>query len=114
MTEIAEKVGLKAQFQVTRLLKLKTLRAEVRQELLKILKESILDKAKFYADPTNIADLMEEIELALNEQTLSVIQEAESNASAPKNRPMNSLFALRLCRYLERYMEIERVQPSVL
>ncbi|MFM7885617.1 MAG: hypothetical protein ACKPCM_02750, partial [Pseudanabaena sp.] len=54
MSEIATAVGLEAQYQVTRLLKLKELRADIRREILGDLREQVMELVKFYTDPTKL------------------------------------------------------------
>lgn len=99
MGEIAPLVGLQAQYQVTRLLKLKNFRADVRQLMIKNLLRCIIDKAIQYADPKRLLTLERQVEVALVEQVDAVIQEAEIEGSTPK-KSVSSLFSTRLCRYL--------------
>jgi hypothetical protein len=104
MGEIAQLVSLQAQFQVTRLLKLKSLRADVRQLLLVQLREyRVFDQAKAYTNPERL-ETLQKIEEALDEQITAVIQEAvieASTANTAKNQITSSLFAQRLCRHLD-------------
>lgn len=92
MGEIAEQVRLKAQFQVSRLLRLKELRADVRQQMLVMLRDRILERAKYYNDLERLHTLEQQIEEPLNEQI---------TAHMSKNGLTSSLFAQRLCRYLD-------------
>ncbi|MBD2464382.1 hypothetical protein H6G89_25585 [Oscillatoria sp. FACHB-1407] len=101
MTEIAAEVGLQAQYQVTRLLKLKEFRADVRQRLLLTLRDRILDKAREYADPNRLKSLDQTIDAALDEQIAAILQQAEAEASVARHCPLDSLFARRLCQYLD-------------
>lgn len=101
MTEIAKAVNLEAQFQVSRLLKLKEFRADVRQRLLVLLRDRVLEQAKVYTDVERLQSLNQQIEEALNEQITQVIQEAASQASTAKNFATSSLFSQRLCHYLD-------------
>lgn len=101
MGEIAAMVGLQAQYQVTRLLKLKSFRADVRQQLLRLLCDRVQEQAKLYLDPQRLKSLDQQIEAALDEQILQVIQEAETEASMAKTSPQNGLFAQKLCRHLD-------------
>lgn len=104
MGEIAPLIGLQAQYQVTRLLKLKNFRTDVRQLLLKTLLPSILDKAIDYADPKCLQDLEQQVEIAINEQVASIIQEAEIEVSTA-NKSTSSLFTTRLCCCLNKILE---------
>ncbi|MBF2020049.1 MAG: hypothetical protein IGR93_08100 [Hydrococcus sp. C42_A2020_068] len=97
MGEIAPVVGLQAQYQVSRLLKLKEFRADIRQQMLKDLRDRTLETAMTYTHP----DRLQKVEAALDEQIAATIEEAETEASIAKNRSSSSLFAQRLCRHLE-------------
>ncbi len=101
MSEIASVVGLKAQFQVSRLLKLKEFRADIRQKMLSQLRELTLVQAAKYAIPQQLKQLEQQVEIALEEQITALIQEAEAEASTANNSYPSSLFAQRLCRYLD-------------
>ena len=105
MAEIAAQVGLQAQYQVTRLLKLKEFRADVRQRLLKLLNDRILPKAQAYASPQTRQDLDRQLEAALNEQIDPFFKQAEAEAAVAKRQPLTSRFAHHLCRYLDRCLE---------
>lgn len=101
MGEIAPQVGLKKQYEVTRLLKLNDLRADIRQRSLANLRDRVIDKAKFYADIDRLQHLEEKVDLILNEQLTGVIEEAEAETKSPvRNQPLKSLLARRLCLYL--------------
>lgn len=101
MTEIAKLVNLQAQYQVTRLLQLKSFRADVQQHLLVLLRDRVLEQAKAYTDPKRLQTLNQQIEEALNEQILIVIQDAITEASTANNNSQISLFSQRLCRHLD-------------
>jgi hypothetical protein len=104
MTEIARVLNLQAQFHVSRLLNLKSFRADVRQQLLVLLRDRVLDQAKAYTDPERLQSLNQQIEEALDEQIERVIQEAATEASTAttaRNQTTSSLFTQRLCRHLD-------------
>ena len=102
MGEIAPLVELKAQYQVSRLLKLKEFRADVRQKMLQQLSALTLARAANYAAPHQLQQLEQKVEAALSEQIGEVMQaaEAEAETSIVRNRSPASLFAQHLCRYL--------------
>lgn len=103
MTQIAPQIGLKKQYEVTRLLKLNELRIDIRQHLLVKLRVSVLDTAKHFADSERLQSLDRQVELILDEQISGMIFEAESEAKNPiRNQPLRSLLARRLCRHLNR------------
>ncbi len=101
MTEIAKDVGLKAQYQVTRLLKLKSFRADIRQQLLITLRHRILELAKDYTNPQSLKTLDKQIEIALDEQVNQVFQEAQAEGYTSSHHYTESLFAKRVCSYLD-------------
>ncbi len=113
MGEIAQIVNLQAQFQVSRLLQLKSFRADVQHQLLVLLRDlcfaaalryRAFDQAKAYTDPERLQTLNQQIEEALEEQVSRVIEEAATEASTAtfaKNSITSSLFSERLCRYLD-------------
>ena len=105
MGEIAKKLGLKAQYQVTRLLNLKEFRADVRQTLLIQLRDRILEFAKNYTDCQRLQNLDQnldhQLDEALNEQIDRVIQEAESESHNSQESSTKSLFSQRLCEQID-------------
>ncbi len=105
MTEIAPQIGLKAQFQVTRLLKLKEFRATVRSRLLQLLRDRIQRKAKQYieqyTDPVQLQAMNQQIEAVLEEEVSGLLESAERETAVARQRPLASLFACRLCHYLD-------------
>ncbi|BAY81600.1 hypothetical protein NIES267_10770 [Calothrix parasitica NIES-267] len=101
MTEIAKRIELKAQFQVTRLLKLKELRADITNEVLALLKNRVLYLVKSYASLEKLQALESQITIALTEQVTNLIAEAEIEASASRTNSNRSRFASRLCEYLD-------------
>ena len=105
MSEIAPQIDLKAQYQVSRLLQLKELRAAVRHQLLLELPDQVRAQAQIYTDPSRLESLDSQIDAALQAQVDQVLQVAASEASVPHNRPVHSLFAQRLCVVLDRRLD---------
>jgi hypothetical protein len=101
MSEIAPQVGLQAQFQVTRLLKLKEFRATVRSRLLQSLFQVVAEEARTYSDPARLQKLSQQIEIILEEQIDALIQQTEKEGAVAKKHPLRSLFARRLCHHLD-------------
>jgi len=103
MGEIAVELGLAAQYQVTRLMKLKEFRADVQQRLLCVLSDRVIYKTEElivsgYLHKVN----QSQIEAALEEEISSIMQQAEAEAAtSAKQSPRSSLFACRLCQYLD-------------
>ena len=101
MSQIAPQVGLKKQYEVSRLLKISELRADIRQKLLLILRDRVLKLAKNFAKSESLQNLDEQIESILDEEISEIFQKAESEVKNPtRNQPLRSLLACRLCYYL--------------
>jgi len=101
MTEIAKQIEMKAQFQVTRLLKLKEFRADVTHELLLLLKSRVLKLAHNYSSLEKLQALESQIAIALTEQVTNLIAEAKIEAAGSRTSSTRSRFASRLCKYLD-------------
>lgn len=96
MGEIADKIGLQAQYQVSRLLKLKEFRADVKQKMLKALLNCILEQATSLTESEILLNIdQQQLEVALDEEITKIIREAEIEAEVNnnKNSPLNSLFS---------------------
>lgn len=104
MSAIAQSLGLKAQYQVTRLLNLKALRADVRQQLLTELLQKVLETAQDYQSRDRLQALENRVEAALSEQIDTIIESAQTEAStAKKFTTQSNLFAQQLCEILDRW-----------
>ncbi|MCY6493858.1 hypothetical protein [Leptolyngbya sp. GGD] len=101
MSEIAKTLALRGQDSVTRLLKLKEFRADVRLHMLLCLKTYVLDIAPAFADPTQLRELDHRIQVALGELLEAFIESEEKRAKTAKALLEKSLFSDRLCRYLD-------------
>ncbi|MEM7762230.1 MAG: hypothetical protein AAF298_29555 [Cyanobacteria bacterium P01_A01_bin.40] len=104
MSAIAPQVDLKAQYQVTRLLKLKELRVDIRHHLLQLMQDWTMTQTKL-KDLASLKQREQEIELALAEQIDLVLNEAEKEVSIADST--QSILAKRICAYLET-MNIEQ------
>jgi hypothetical protein len=101
MGAIADQVGLQAQYQVTRLLNLKAFREDVRHQMLALLQAQVRSQVEKFMDPDQLKVLDEKIAIALNEQVESMMEAAAAQAQTPKDYAKGSLFAERLCTYLD-------------
>ena len=100
MSKIAPQIGLTAQFQVTRLLKLKELRADIRHQVLQLMRDWTMNQA----DLVDLAALKQReraIESALGEQIDLLLDEAEKEVSIANSTA--SILARRICEYLDRH-----------
>ncbi|MBE9044834.1 hypothetical protein IQ255_10510 [Pleurocapsales cyanobacterium LEGE 10410] len=100
MSAIAPKIDLQAQYQVTRLLKLKELRADIRHSMLRSMRNWTLTQIKL-SDFESLKQREQEIEKALGEQIDLVLDEAEKEVSIADST--QSILAQRICAYLDRY-----------
>ena len=98
MSAIAPQVELQAQYQVTRLLKLKELRVDIRHQMLQLMQDWTMAQAKL-ADLDSLKQREQEIELALAEQIDLVLDEAEKEVSLADST--QSILAKRICAYLD-------------
>lgn len=101
MTAIAQQLGLRGQDAVTRLLKLKDFRADVRRHMLKHLQSHVLEEAQAYCDPDRLQQLDDRVEAALNEQLETLMEEEAKRAQTAKTCLSVSLFSQKLCQTLK-------------
>ena len=101
MGEIAAQVGLKAQFEVTRLLNLKEFRADVRHYLLQTLQARVTELAAEHINLDRLIALDQEISNALAEQVDLLLKDAETDAKTTKSYTRGTLFSRRLCLHLD-------------
>lgn len=104
MSDIARTFNYKGQFQISRLLKLKAFRADIQRELLIYLSDRILEKAQRYTDVQRLQTVHHQIQEAIAEQVTKVIEDAATEASTAtheRHQRTRSLFANRLCLYLD-------------
>ena len=100
MGEIAQSIGCKAQYEVSRLLKLPQLRADVSRQLLVSLKGHFEEFASAYRAPSQLEDLEQKVMTWLEPQISALMQTAKREAATSKNRKMDSQFSQALCQYL--------------
>ncbi|MEM6612136.1 MAG: hypothetical protein AAF652_07755 [Cyanobacteria bacterium P01_C01_bin.72] len=101
MSAIAPKINLQAQYQVTRLLKLKELRTDIRHQMLQKLKDWTTQQQNVptLLDLASLQQRDREIESALGAQIDLVLEEAEKEVSVANSTA--SLLARRICHYLD-------------
>lgn len=103
MADIAPAVGLKAQYQVSRLLDLKAFRADVRRCMVQALHSQVVAQAQAYVEMDQLIRLDAQIEAALAEQVDTLLQEDAAIAKTPKSYQIASVFARRVCQYLDQH-----------
>ncbi|MGG6263063.1 hypothetical protein ACQ4M3_07265 [Leptolyngbya sp. AN03gr2] len=102
MTQIAEQLDLKRQDNVARLLKLKTLRADVGLHILTQLKHDISAIAQNFTDPERLSRFAESIDEALRDQVDALLEKDAQQSKTPKAYQKDNLFAEQLCALLSR------------
>lgn len=106
MGAIAKQIGLQAQYQVSRLLKLDELRSDVRHWMLQCLRHSVKSKVLDYVEPEKLDKIDHQIAIALEEQVDNLIKQEQATAKTPKDYVSNSLLAQKLCQYLDQLMAV--------
>lgn len=101
MSDIAAAIGLHKQYEVSRLLKLKELRADVRQNWLLKLRDQVRDLAQTYVDSIRLEQVDQQLETVLEEQVSNFMEVAAAEASVG-NRSLTSQFVRRLCSDLDK------------
>lgn len=101
MKEIADKLGMTAQYAVTKLLKLKELRTDVQQEMLMILKDAVKEQAKRYGSVQSLNKLDEQLTIILSSEISKIIENSEAQSRTAKSYLKSDIFAERLCAYLD-------------
>ncbi len=97
MTEIAPKIGLTSQVQVTRLLNLKRLRAEVRHLLISQLYQRLTQEALKYIPIERLHAIDQTLETLLTELVDEMIAESAAQTQAAKPCQQASRFNVALC-----------------
>jgi hypothetical protein len=97
MTEIAEIVGLKGQYEITRLRIKDDFPQDVFSQTLNLLKADVLELAEYYTEPDRLQKIKDELE-----KMLSLDLEEKVLAKA---KSKNSLFAQRLCFVCQRFRQ---------
>lgn len=103
MKAIAPQVGLTTQVQVTRLMNLKQLRADVRNALLSRLQANIQEAVLAVTSADRLQQIGDRLDALLAEDADRLIAEAESEAKIPQNRTAKSLFAQQLCKTVHEF-----------
>lgn len=101
MKDIAPQLGLRDQPQVSRLLELKNLRADIGRRMLFCLRTRVLKLAQCYVDPMQLRDLESKVQAVLGEEISTVIEKAQKEAHMGINRVMNSNLSKMICQYLD-------------
>jgi hypothetical protein len=104
MTQIAPRIGLTSQVQVTRLLNLKRLRADVRHLLVPQLTAAVRQEAAELVSADRLRTLDATLETLLSEQVDTLMADAAAEAQSPKPRKVKSRFAARLCAEIHTFL----------
>jgi hypothetical protein len=106
MGAIARELGWQSQSKVSRLLELNNLRADVRHDWLKLLRDRVQELVATHTNAARLAEIDQQLEAILSEDIAPILDEAVAEASTP-NQPRRSRFAHRLCRYLDTRPDVQ-------
>lgn len=104
MGKLAAQIGLTSQVQVNRLLQLKRLRAEVRQQLIPQLQQCLATAALDYISADRLRHIDHTLAQVLSERVDDLMADAAREAQIPKGRTADSLFSRQLCQTLHQFM----------
>lgn len=104
MGAVAPRIGLSSQVQVTRLLNLKRLRAEVRHRLIPQLHATLRQEALNYVSADRLKAIDQTLETLLAETVDDLLAEAAAEAQSPKPRPVKSRFSQHLCTEIHAFL----------
>jgi len=105
MSEIAPRVNLGGQSQVSRLLQLAEFRTDIRQRWLAALRDRVPELVREFESLDRLQGWNQRLEQFLQEEVEAVIQATVAEASAARQGTLTSLFALRLCHYLDHSLD---------
>ncbi|NEQ34575.1 MAG: hypothetical protein F6K04_26990 [Leptolyngbya sp. SIO4C5] len=100
MSAIASQIGYKNQVQVTRLIRMKTFRANVRHFWLSQLRQQVQELAKAYLDPERLQALDQTLDQLLAEQLDEAIERSQADAQSPQRAGPANCFDQHVCQYL--------------
>ncbi|MGB5973965.1 MAG: hypothetical protein WBG38_11635, partial [Nodosilinea sp.] len=103
MGRLAPQIGLSSQVQVTRLLQLQRLRADVRHWLIPYLCDRVQAEVLKYLSADRLEQINQGLEQLLTEQADRVMDEAEKNAHSP-HATDRTLFADQLCETIHYFL----------
>jgi hypothetical protein len=101
MKEIAPQLDLKDQPQVSRLLELKNLRADIGRRMLLCLRSRVLKLAECYVDPVQLVDLESKLQSVLGEEIDKELEKSKKETHIGHNRVMTSQLSQTICQYLD-------------
>ncbi|GAB1542849.1 hypothetical protein NUACC21_55230 [Scytonema sp. NUACC21] len=102
MGEIAPKIGLKKQYQVSRLLEQKEIRADVARKTVNYLILAIFQLLPEEPSPEKQSELRKKLTPILYEKVNAEMQKAQKEDSVSKNRSMKNKLSQAICQYLDR------------
>lgn len=104
MGQMVSRLGLNSPAQVTRLLQLKRLRAEVRHHLIRQLQASVRQQARQYISAEQLQRIDQTLDELLTQEVDQLIQAAAAEAQSPHRQEAKSLFADQLCKTIHQFL----------
>ncbi len=99
--QFSPQLSFNNQVQITRLLKLKELRSEIRQLTLDNIKNCVYEAAGHHTSEQRLAELAPAIETILTQTIDQIIGEAAAEAQSPHRQQPESRLAITLCQVVE-------------
>ncbi|MGP1374987.1 MAG: hypothetical protein ACTS3T_19310 [Almyronema sp.] len=103
MSAIAPQIGYKTQVQVTRLMRMKAFRTNVRHYWLTQLRQRTLALAQAYLEPDQLHAFDQALDQLLAEQIDEVIERSQAEAQKPQRTTPTNRFDQRVCHYLSHH-----------
>ena len=101
MGEIAELIGVRGQDVVSRLMRLKDLRSDIRHHMLSQLKTTVLTQAEQWLTPQALQQADRALDSALDEQLEALMQEESQRDKTTKDLKKETRFSTALCEHLD-------------
>ncbi len=101
MTTIATQLNLRGQDAVTKLLRLKAFRADVKRHMLQTLQNYVREQSKGMIGPDQLDAIMNRLDAVLQAEVEALMTEEQKQATTPKDYTTQSRFARQLCVCLE-------------
>ena len=101
MGDIAQRIGVRGQDVVSRLMRLKELRSDIRCHMLSELKATVLSQATHWRTPEELQQADRALDHALDEQLETLMQEESQRDKTPQGLKKESRLSIALCEHLD-------------
>jgi hypothetical protein len=104
MGDIAEIINVRGQDVVSRLMRLKDLRSDIRYHMLSQLKTAVLNQVTHWRTPEELQQADRILDNALDEQLETLMQEESQRDKTPQGLKKESRLSIALCDHLDRLL----------